>query len=97
MFNNILHATSSGSIQTFVDFISNNTNCIYINITNVKDLKLSSMEYKNSSGSTIHVYFADGDWFKGEAYKTITITSKLSEVTNGDALLAFLQANATKQ
>lgn len=32
-----------------------------------------------------------------DAYKTITITSKLSEVTNGDQLLAWLQANATKQ
>lgn len=32
-----------------------------------------------------------------EAYKTITITSKLSEVTDGDTLLAWLQANATKQ
>ena len=32
-----------------------------------------------------------------EAYKTITITSKLSEVIDGNALLAWLQANATKQ
>ena len=32
-----------------------------------------------------------------EAYKTITITSKLSEVTNGNILLTWLQANATKQ
>ena len=31
------------------------------------------------------------------AYRTITITSKLSEVTNGDTLLTWLQANATKQ
>ena len=30
-------------------------------------------------------------------YQTITITSKLSEVTNGDALLTWLKANATKQ
>lgn len=32
-----------------------------------------------------------------DAFKTITITSKLSEVTNGEQLLAWLQANATKQ
>ena len=31
------------------------------------------------------------------AYKTITITSKLSEVTNGEQLLTWLQANTTKQ
>ena len=36
-------------------------------------------------------------WLAGEEYKTITITSKLSEVTDGDTLLAFLQSNATKQ
>jgi len=32
-----------------------------------------------------------------EAYKTINITSKLSEVENGSTLLTWLQANATKQ
>lgn len=32
-----------------------------------------------------------------EAYKTINITSKLSEVTDGEMLLTWLQANATKQ
>lgn len=45
-----------------------------------------------------HSIYADG--FVGwalENYKTITITSKLSEVTNGDSLLAWLQTNATKQ
>ena len=40
--------------------------------------------------------YAGSSWVK-DAYRTITITSKLSEVTNGDMLLAFLQANATKQ
>lgn len=45
-------------------------------------------------GGYRHAY--DDGWLN-EEYKTITITSKLSEVTNGDALLAWLQANATKQ
>ena len=35
--------------------------------------------------------------FIDQNYQTITITSKLSEVTNGNALLAWLQARATKQ
>ena len=35
--------------------------------------------------------------WQNEVYKTITITSKLSEVTDGDTLLTWLQANATKQ
>ena len=46
----------------------------------------------------ITVFDSDlGGLLLDEAYKTITITSKLSEVTNGDTLLAWLQANATKQ
>ena len=39
---------------------------------------------------------AEGNWVN-QAYKTITITSKLNEVTNGDTLLTWLKANATKQ
>lgn len=48
-------------------------------------------------GTTV-VYndLADPTW-KGEAYRTITITSNLSEVTNGSTLLTWLKANATKQ
>lgn len=41
-------------------------------------------------------FYNMGAW-ANPAYKTITITSKLSEVTNGDSLLAWLQSNATKQ
>lgn len=51
------------------------------------------------------VYFGDqfdeedttSDRWGHESFKTITITSKLSEVTDGDVLLTWLQANATKQ
>lgn len=51
------------------------------------------------------LYFANSDvefevYYSGwheQIYKTITITSKLSEVENGDALLIWLKANATKQ
>lgn len=49
----------------------------------------------NMSGIKSPVYTESG-WVN-EVYKTITITSKLSEVTNGDMLLTWLQANATKQ
>lgn len=35
--------------------------------------------------------------WKDNAYKTINITSMLSDVSNGQALLAWLKANATKQ
>lgn len=43
------------------------------------------------------VYLTDTLSWQDESYKTITITSKLSEVTNGDSLLGWLQSNATKQ
>ena len=61
------------------------------------------------SGATMYYGFLDdsgrqdglmaygGSGWNNDAYKTIAITSKLSEVTNGDTLLAWLQANATKQ
>ena len=47
-------------------------------------------------GSKI-VYTDNTHKWSNEAYRTITITSKLSEVTGGETLLALLQANATKQ
>lgn len=57
-----------------------------------------------SIGEPIAVYysadFPGSGVIKGwtsSSYKTINITSKLSEVTNGEQLLAWLQANATKQ
>ncbi len=41
------------------------------------------------------LFYNMGSW--DDRYKTITITSKFSEVTDGDTLLSWLQANATKQ
>lgn len=43
-----------------------------------------------------NVYEPSTGWYK-QYYKIITITSKLSEVTDGSTLLTFLKANATKQ
>ena len=43
-----------------------------------------------------NVYEPSSGWYE-QYYKTIAITSKLSEVTNGETLLTWLQANATKQ
>ena len=41
-------------------------------------------------------FYSLGAW-QNPAYKTIVITSKLSDVTNGDTLLNWLRENATKQ
>ena len=55
-----------------------------------------ALVYANSS-EIVYAYDFEytGTW-SNEAYKTITITSKLSEVTNGSTLLTWLKANATK-
>lgn len=57
-----------------------------------------------SIGEPTSVYYSadvpDSGYIKGWAlssYKTIEVTSKLSEVTNGDKLLTWLTANGTKQ
>ena len=45
----------------------------------------------------INVFVYGGIGWLKDIYKTITITSKLSEITNGSTLLTWLKANATKQ
>ena len=52
--------------------------------------------YYTWENSNVTQAFTGGQW-TDTTYKTIVITSKLSEVTNGEQLLAWLQANATKQ
>ena len=76
---------------------------LYMGATEVTKAYMGeTLVYENS---TLTVYtsqdFDDEDTtsnrWRNENFKTITITSKLSKVANGDALLALLQANATKQ
>ena len=80
-----------------LSFISNNIEVSRIVGQNLEDpfFKMITLSYAQNTGPVTNA-FNNGSW-ANTAYKTITITSKLSEVTNGDALLAFLQANATKQ
>lgn len=53
------------------------------------------LAYKQLNGSAVAFLYNDGKWSKPE-YRTIVITSKLSEVTDGDKLLAWMKANGTK-
>ena len=90
------------STETNVNFTSSNTDFIGIKIEVVLGPGPSEiyMWYKNSDNSLTMAFIttiAESNTWKDEAYKTITITSKLSEVTDGDTFLAWLQANATKQ
>ena len=90
-----LHLNDTALATTYVNFTSNGKTCSYIQRQySEKPFALNTMIY-NFDGTEQTVYDF-GSWIN-DSYKTITITSKLSEVTNGDALLAFLQANATKQ
>ena len=81
----------AGTTEWNLNFISDNMAYIAIRIAAKFGGQIT---YINSSSGEASVY--ESMW-QYEANKTITITSKLSEVTNGETLLAWLQANATKQ
>ena len=92
-YNSFVEVTSQTSIE--FNFTSNGND--YFGITT--DFKPNGLKYIITPGTSDleSVYVASTNTWTNEAYKTITITSKLSEVTDGETLLAWLQANATKQ
>lgn len=73
-----------------VNFVSNVQN--YIRLILTKGTVYYG--YGDRFGDVTAVY--NGDW-EDAVYRTINITSILDEVTNGDALLSWLKANATFQ
>lgn len=78
-----------------INFTSNNTQ--YNDFTLAGNEKPKYLAYGSTTSTVGGLVYDIVDGWADEAYKTITITSKLSEVTNGDALLTWLQANGTKQ
>ncbi len=84
VFNDTIDAYST--MYIYVSFTCNGNQCSAI---------WTDDGWLNFEGIPDSVYVETG--WKDEAYKTITITSKLSEVINGSELLAWLKANATKQ
>ena len=82
---------------TAIEFNFTSNGNTYFGITT--DEKPNGLKYiiTTGTGDVEPVYVASTNTWTNEAYKTITITSKLSEVTNGNELLAWLQENATKQ
>lgn len=84
VFNNTIDA--SGNLWFDLYFTCNGKQGISI---------MTDEGWLNYGGIYSPVYTANG--WENEVYKTITITSKLSEVTNGDMLITWLQANAVKQ
>ena len=93
IFNEQLNTTALAN--TYVNFTSNGKTCSSITRDYSTGMFISDAMLYNFDGSYKQVYDV-GSW-ANSGYKTITITSKLSEVTDGNALLAWLQANATKQ
>jgi hypothetical protein len=71
------------------NFISNGIN--FVGIVNAYSFKGEDQEILGEIG----VYHSTTGWFDA-VYKTINITSKLSEVGDGEALLTWLNTNATK-
>lgn len=90
MFNDNPDLSGSGTINVNVNFTSNERD--FTNMSIIKGSGPSgAIQYDE-----LEVCSSMIGW-NNKAYKTINITSKLSEVTNGDELFAYLQANATKQ
>ena len=83
------------SLNFVAKYNDNDTNFVSISAATSGFAKGLAYTAEDANIGTIIVYRASG--WDYEAYKTIAITSKLSEVSNGDTLLAWLQANATKQ
>lgn len=94
VFNDTLTNTYAIDLTYNVNFICKTLNFVTIKIGSFKGFASKNVIYTAETGDNISVY--SSNW-KNDFGKTITITSKLSEVTDGDTLLAWLQANATKQ
>lgn len=84
----------SGDAVWYVNFTSNNENHDEITI---QERPVGMWMWYNSTEVLTGGSMVDLPSWTSQAYKTITITSKLSEVTNGSVLLTWLKANATKQ
>ena len=93
VFNEQLNTTTLAT--TYVNFTSNGKTCSSIQRNySGRPFAINDMFY-NFDGVDQNVYDL-GVWVDN-GYKAITITSKLSEVSNGETFLAWLRANATKQ
>ena len=92
-------------------WVFNDTVDVIPSMVSVNFIDLNKKQFNGISPSGITMYYGflndsgiqdglmayGGSGWRDTAYKTITITSKLSEVTDGDTLLTWLRANATKQ
>lgn len=98
VFNNYISPPNGNDVTFNFSFISEYSSFTGIRIVS-EDGSIYFIEYiyEDSTLSPVSVYNGSWSFESGQNWQTIKVLSKLSEVTNGDALLAWLQANATKQ
>ena len=80
-------------IKWNVDFISNGNS--YVQLEIVLDYIFYYINGNNAVDAYVLPHENDGEW-KDENYRTVQFTNTLSEVENGDTLVKWLQANATR-
>lgn len=96
VFENIISGSSDSAEEKYFEFAFADNKSNYTALIMGAPVNGFIMDMIYANGSYEVIVLKDGVW-QDESYKTITITAKLSKVENGDALLACLQANATKQ
>ena len=89
----------SGDLRDFVSLGASRLNMEDENGNPMLVGSIAYIPFSSGKPEPIVAYSFEGDFsmWQNDSYKTITITSKLSEVDSGGTLLAWLQANATKQ
>ena len=82
-----------------VNFINDSVSYtnLYVSYSTTKGYRLHYANASSDKITYVHFELTGEIWWLNDKYKTITITSKLAEVTNGAELLTWLKANATKQ
>ena len=94
VFNDTITIPSEN--KTFnLSFTNASTNDYFNPCTQIIFSSGEYMKYANHNSTGWLAYMVD-KW-NGDQWKTITINSTLAEVEDGDTLLAWLKANATKQ
>lgn len=95
--SNSIYSTDIGSFSLYTDYTYG---CFNLQATNIAyNTYYYERTHGNISGCNDNddSYSVSADSSDGLFLRSFTITSKLSEVTNGDTLLTWLKVNATKQ
>ena len=101
VFNDIIELRNEWPIYFYLEFESGGDEWteLYFGSLNGVDDEITSMWYGCDMDSTIpySTENVDSKWVSYADYKTITISTTLAEMENGEEFLAWLNANAVKQ